>query len=672
MDRLSRRDFIRVSALVGASSVVAACGGSQSTPEPTSAPATQPTKAPGSEPSGSSSRYGEAPIVAEMVANGEIPPVDERLPENPYVAVGLDGVGNYGGGWRLNKKGQADGGARSQVLGRGLLKYNQDLELNCVAAESYEGSEDGTEWTFHLRKGLKWSDGTPMTAEDYRFWYEDLILNREYTVAHPKWLASIIDGKVVPAEFSAPDDYTIKYTFAAPSALFNLSGNIINNIGIVVPSHFLKPFHPDYGDIAEIDALVAGNDSWDDWTHLLGDKNNANLTVERPTHEPWLNENVWSDEIVTLKRNPYFWEVDTDGNQLPYIDKLRYNDFSDKEVAVMRVVSGEVDCQARHHFSFENYTVYKENENVGDYTIQVWRGTRIHCLHFNMTTKNERLRELFQERDFRIAMSLACNRDDMRELLVDGFCRNTQYCPPPDSPYHYEKLANAYLDYDPDQANALLDGLGYTEKDGEGYRLFKDGSGDRIAITCIGQNGEADATTLMLMDYFEAVGIQLIYRGMDRSLSIEMHQSNEVEMTSGQADRNLIPLADPQVWTKHTNIDDRPWCNAWTAWYLDPTNPIAEEPPEGHWIWDIWGYWEQLQQTVDAEGQKELFFKILDIWAEELPSIGLYGDFPILVPVKNGFKGIQEGYGWDCCSTNYENIIDNSTWYWDEPEKHNF
>ena len=114
MDRLSRRDFIRVSALVGASTVVAACGGSQSTPEPTTAPAAEPTKAAESEPTGASARYSESPIFAEMVANGELPPVDERLPENPHVAMGLDGIGNYGGGWRMNKKGQADGYAAAR------------------------------------------------------------------------------------------------------------------------------------------------------------------------------------------------------------------------------------------------------------------------------------------------------------------------------------------------------------------------------------------------------------------------------------------------------------------------------------------------------------------------------------------------------------------------------
>jgi peptide/nickel transport system substrate-binding protein len=290
-------------------------------------------------------------------------------------------------------------------------------------------------------------------------------------------------------------------------------------------------------------------------------------------------------------------------------------------------------------------------------------------MHFNMTTKDPRVRELFQERDFRIATSICLNRDEMRELLYDGFGTNMQYVPwPDDNPLYYPKLANVYLEYDPDRANELLDGLGYTERDGEGYRLWKDGSGERISWTCLGSPD--DAKNLMLIDYFEGIGLQLNFRSVERALSIEMHQSNEVEMTSGEADRNLVPLADPQIWIKHRNINDRPWANAWTAWYLNPDNPIAEEPPADHWIWDIWGYWEELQKTAGEEAQKEIFWRILDIWAEELPSVGLFGDYPLLVVVKNGFKGIHEGYGWDCCTTVYEYVIDNATWYWDEPEKH--
>jgi len=608
-------------------------------------------------------------MLAEKVAAGEFPPVEERLPVNPYIVEGLDGIGNYGGTWRMQKRGQADGYARFQVLSRGLTTVDHTLMLKTYFAESFEANADATEWTFHLRKGVKWSDGEPITAEDFRFWYEDLMLNREYTATHPKWLASIVDGEVVPVEFSAPDDYTIKYKFALPSGLFAYNIAIVLSLGVMAPAHFLKPFHPDYGDTAEIDALVAGNDSWDDWTHLLSDKGDANKTVERPTHEPWVNRDPWTSDVIKLERNPYFWEVDTAGNQLPYIDYLQYREFSGSEVAVLRAVSGETDCQARHIFGFENYTVFKENEARGDYTVQVWRGTRVAVIMFNMTTKDQRLAELFRERDFRIAVSLCANRDEMRELLLDGFGRNTQYCPPPDSPYYYEKLANAYIDYDPDTANELLDGLGYTERDAEGYRLWNDGSGERISFTLLG-GAEQTPDSLMMTDYLRDIGLQMNYRGADRALTQQLTASNEVEVVGGIHDRNLVPLADPQIWVKNTGPAERPMFAAWSTWYIDPNSPIAEKPPEGHWLWDIWAAWEDLQRAVGDEAQKEAWFRIMDIWAEELPSVGFYGDFPILCIVKNGFKGIHEGYGWDCCTTVYEHIIDNATWYWDAPEEH--
>jgi len=157
------------------------------------------------------------------------------------------------------------------------------------------------------------------------------------------------------------------------------------------------------------------------------------------------------------------------------------------------------------------------------------------------------------------------------------------------------------------------------------------------------------------------------FRGVDRALSIELIESNEVEMRTTLMDRNLVPLADPSIWVKNEGPAERPMFCAWSTWYRDASSPIAEKPPDGHWVWDLWA---ALQRAVGDEAQKEAWFRIMDVWAEELPSQGFYGDFPQPCVVHNGFQGIHEGYGWDCCTTVYEHIIDNATWYWDEPEKH--
>jgi peptide/nickel transport system substrate-binding protein len=664
-----------VSTLVAAGAVTAACGGGATeTPaggeegeetEATPETEVEPTETAKEEPSG----FNEAPMLAEMMEAGELPPVVERIPLQPYVVEGIDGIGNYGGTWRMLKRGMADGFARGQVLARGPLRIDRDLNVVACMCESWEVSDDGTEFTFYLRKGMKWSDGEDLTAEDYRFWYEDLQSNREYTPAHPKWLTSVVDGEYVPAEFSAPDDYTVKYKFARPNALFHLQGSIVLYAPIA-PAHFLKQFHADYADEAELANMVEEADL-DSWVELLGEKDNINFTVERPVHFPWVPVNSWGDEIAWLKRNPYYWEVDTAGNQLPYIDWLRYHDFQEHEVAVLRATNGEIDCQSRHTGRISDIPVLMENEERGDYTVMIWRATRVYGCHFNMTTKDEQLRELFQERDFRIAVSLSVDRAEVQEMTAIGYGTPMQYTPPKDSEYHSEKLANAYIEYDPDRANELLDGLGYiSERDDDGYRLFPDGS--RVRFTCLGGSTEIQDREQMLVEYLSAIGLEMNYKGMDRTLRIDMHQSNEVQMTTSEMDRNLIPLADPQIWTKHTNINDRPWANAWTAWYIDPTHPIAEEPPQDHWIWDIWNAWEEIQATPDKEQQKVLWFDIMDIWARELPSVGFFGDFPRPVVVKNGFKGIEGGYPWDCCRTVYEHLLDNATWYWENPEEHTF
>jgi peptide/nickel transport system substrate-binding protein len=431
----------------------------------------------------------------------------------------------------------------------------------------------------------------------------------------------------------------------------------------------MKQFHAGYADAAALEQEIA-TAGVNDWTELFDLKINRDTrsNPELPSNQPWIQLNDWSEELVNFERNPYFWCVDAEGNQLPYIDNLQFRLFQDPDVYALWCVNGEIDCQARH-VRTTDFTLLREAETSGDFKVQLWRWTAVLGIHFNMTAKEPRLRELFQARDFRIAVSLGVDRDEINELVYNGLGTAMQYGPPVDSPLHYPKLSDAYLDYDPDRANQLLDDLGYTERDAEGFRLWKDGSGERIRWTMLGGTQAGDAN-LMVIDDLAALGFEVNYRGVERALSIATHNSNDVECTMGTMDRNLVPLADPQIWVKHTNIDDRPWANAWTAWRMDPTLPIAEEPPAGHWILEIWRLWDEIRAVADEEERTALFQQILDIWSEEMPSPGFLGDVPRLVVVKNGFKGIHEDYPWDCCVTVYEHLLDNSVWYWDDPSQH--
>ncbi len=678
MDTISRREFLRVSTLAAAATMAAACVQAPTPaaePAPTAAPAAQPTAAPAAQPTAApaaqptaapaASKYAESPLLADRVAKGELPPVEERLPENPYVIDGLDGIGKFGGAMRKAFSGQADGGTIIHMNYRGLLDIDKDMALAVQAAEAWELTPDGKVFTFHLRKGLKWSDGAPMTAADFRFYLEDFLANDALTPSKPQGFANSIEGKRVLPTLTTPDDFTLVYTFEQPKPLFIYA--LVLDIP-AMPRHYFEQFHATYQDKATLDKMVkdAGRD---DWTQLFGDKNTFQINIERPVYYPWVCKNPWTDEYVVAERNPYFWEVDTAGNQLPYLDHATFRVFSSIDVAIMWAANGEIDCQTRHIGDLTNFTVYKENEVKGDYTLLTFPRSRCEGAFINLTTKNEKLRKLVNERDFRIAVSHMVNRQEYLDFLFEGFGTPRQYTPPESSPYYYPKLAEAYLEYDPDKSNALIDGLGYTERDAEGYRLYPDGSGERVIINTLAQLPGSTKPTEMLVDYFKAIGIQLAFRGVDRSLSIEAHNANEIDGDfPGVFDYNLVPLAEPRMWVRGWTT--KPWAVAWQAWYDDPTSPIAEEPPEGHWIWKMWELWETIQVTADAEEQKKLFFQILDVWYEELPAPSFVGDTPILAIVKNGFKGIKGGYPYDCCSTIYEYIIDDATWYWDEPEKH--
>ncbi len=314
---VTRREFVRLSAFATAGTILAACGAGEPAAEAPmeEAPAESSDSGASDMPA---SMYNEAPRLAEMVANGKLPPVDERVPVNPLVLEGLDGVGNYGGLWRAGFRGQADHFALNQVIIRGVLSINQELTVNPMIADSWSVSDDATEYTFNLREGMKWSSGEAFTSADFVFWFEEEMKNETLTPVFPGWLTSAVAGENVPVELSAPDDTTVIFKFAGPSALFHLEGGIVLSCP-VRSAAYMKQFHPDHtDDQAALDAAIA-DAGLDNWTELYTDmRSGRHENPDSPMLYPWIVQNSYADEIVNCTRNPYFWAVDTAGNQLPY------------------------------------------------------------------------------------------------------------------------------------------------------------------------------------------------------------------------------------------------------------------------------------------------------------------------------------------------------------------
>jgi peptide/nickel transport system substrate-binding protein len=239
------------------------------------------------------------------------------------------------------------------------------------------------------------------------------------------------------------------------------------------------------------------------------------------------------------------------------------------------------------------------------------------------------------------------------------------------SPQYYEKQATAYIEYDPEKANALLDGAGYAEKNAEGIRLWNDGSGEEISFNIEGTAvpGEpAEDHIQEIVKAFAALGIKAAYKGLERALYEEHWRANEIEAAWWGGDRTVLPLVAPIIWIG--TQPDRPWCAAWSHWRIDGAkNPNAEEPPADHWINKIWALWDQCSAEPDETKRNELFFQILDIWAEELPMIGYLGESPALIIVKDGLKNYKEGLPIDD-TTGDEHLLNTETYFWDDPAAH--
>jgi peptide/nickel transport system substrate-binding protein len=660
---ITRREFMRVSGLATAGLVAAACT-APATPAATQVPAKATTK--------------EAPMLADLVKAGKLPALDQRLPKNPMVMTGYEGIGNYGGTWRRAFQGVSDVNGPTKVLDRCWAWFDKNLNLIPRQLESWSVSPDAKVWTIKMRQGIKWSDGkAEYTTDDIAYWYQYEIQNKKLW---PGTVTQWTNKDKSFVKFEATDKYTATFTYTRPTPLlmYNMTrygnGNVPSQWpSPVTPSHYMKQFHEDLAP--DKDALAADikKSGFADWqTYYMQYKRSWTANPEKPTIGAWVAKNDHTSELFTMERNPYFWAVDSDGKQLPYIDKVTHRLYqaSAPDVLTLRVTSGEIDMQYRL-LSITNLPVYKAGETKGDYKMLLGALASHVALCCNLTTKNKPLNEFFNQRDARIAMSLAVNRDNINQLVYNGLCTPRQYSPTKASPQYYEKLTNAYIKYDPDTANKMLDAAGYTKKDANGIRLYKDGSGPisfTVEYTSSISGADTDAINLMTKD-LQKVGIQATGKFVERSLYTTHYDANDIEAGWFGADRALLPIV-PEAIIFRGISRDRPWCPGWSYYYSEPKNVNAVQPPDGHWILTLWKIWdEEVSPEPDPAKATAAFKKILDIWATELPMIGFLGELPAVTVVKNGFKGFVAGLPNDD-TVGDEHFAQSETYYWDDPSKH--
>ena len=607
-------------------------------PTPTSAPPT-PTTPPEPEVS-----PHQAPKFQEMVKAAELPPLEQRLPKSPRVIEPLDSIGQYGGVMRHPLLGSWSSRFYSFMGDENLLAWTPNWDgLLPNVAESYEANEDSTEFTFHLREGMKWSDGEDFNADDIMFWYNDIMLNEELTPQKPNWLTVVGEFAVV----EAPDDYTIKFSFAAPYGLFlqwiaTPSGSNM----IEYPEHYVKQFHPKY-NTETLDAMVA-EAGFSTWVELFQAKTGAQgagsgwTNPDLPVIYAWvITEPAGGDVTRAVSEpNPYYWKIDTEGNQLPYIQRIEWEFLSDPEVLLLRTLNGEVEFMNYYANSLKNKAVLYDNMEKGDYHFfdQIRDQACTTVIHLNWNTQNEALREVFQTKDFRIALSHAINRQEIIDTVFIGQGIPYQAAPKPTGQFYNETLATQYTEYDVAKANEILDGL-YPEKDANGVRLGPDGKPIKFDLVVDATRMPDWIDVLELVDiYWDEVGIDMTIQGISGELLDERRQANDYDATAGWSDGGLATLLTPGQFLFPLGWGST-FAPAWGEW-LQPGDfgGEPEEPPAD--VKRQKELYDQIKATADLDKQVELMNEIIAIAIDRFWTIGISLDTGQFGVVKNNYYNV--------------------------------
>ena len=594
--------------------------------------------------------FNEAPLLAAMVAAGELPPVQERLPEEPLVVQPLASIGRYGGNL-IGAANYPTYGADDVWSARiqGLLKPSMDLNTVVAnAAKAWQVSADLSSITIHLRRGMKWSDGHPFTADDILFWYEDYLGNDEINPVKPKMWSP--GGELMKVE--KLDDLTVRYRFAAPFPGATVLLGAVPRDGTwttFAPRHYLEQFHIAHNPEANDLAKAAGHDNW---FQLLrshwGLEIQSREDVDLPSIDTWVLEEVDAAGNKYFTRNPYYWKIDTAGNQLPYIDEQTRQLFDSMETIHLQVINGELSYAAFHSV-LNNYPLYKSNEAEGGYRVLLWNSLRgaEQTFYWNQTSKDPVLREIFNDIRFRQATSLAINRAEINDSLFFGRAVPRQATVNPGNELFEPWMADHYAEYDPDRANELLDEMGLEWDANREYRLRPDGKRIAVVFPYRELEGPKQRINELAQEYWKAIGIDVTLKQVSSSLFWEMVNANEVELGGKHLDMNTVNGLYSCTFCRFRPSwgvsNGRPW----QYWYNTDGAQGEEPPPDVKELFELSDRWLTMPPNTDewrALG-KELMKKNVE-GMYQIGTVGM-GPQPVLV------------------ADNLHNIPDEGSWWYD-------
>jgi len=592
--------------------------------------------------------YSESPLLSKMVKNDKLPPVESRLPQTPRV-IDFAGrnleIGKFGGTLKMLMA-RAKDARQMTVYGyaRLLIYKPKTFEFQPDILQSFDVIQ-GKKFIFNLRPGHKWSDGHPFTAEDFRYWWEDVANNPKLSPVGPPKVMKV-DGKL--PQFRILDNLSIQYEWEKPNPDFLAALAGASPLYIYRPAHYMRQFHENFTANSELQKLVT-TAKQRNWAALHNKMDNLyrNDNIDLPVLQPWVCISKSSSNRLRFKRNPFFHRIDPTGQQLPYIDEFIFGIASNKLISA-KTGTGEVDLQARY-LRFDDYTFLKKGEDRSPYSTRLWttaKGSHL-ALFPNLNHKNKVLRSIMQDVRFRRALSMAVNRYEINQVIYYGLAIEGNNTVLPESPLYKPYYRSKWAQLNLKSANQLLDDMGLIKRDSRGIRLLPDGNPLNLIIETAGESTEQTDILELIHDSWLKIGIKIYSKPSQRNVFRNRIFSGETAISiwsgieNGLASANSSPaefapttqqLLQWPKWGQHFETDGK-------AGQI-PNDPFAME------LLKLYRDWRA--EPVFAK-RKDIWEKVLDIHTEQVYSIGLIAGVLQPVVVSNNLKNvpIKGIYNWN-------------------------
>ena len=515
--------------------------------------------------------------------------------------------------------------------GARLVAYDQQFQLSPDLLKAVD-NDGNKSFTLHLRKGHKWSDGTPFTTEDFRYWWEDVAQNKALSKGGPP-REMLVNGKGPKVEIV--DSHTIRYSWESVNPLFLTALAGARPMYIYMPAHFLKQYHEKYADPAKIAALIESEkvQNWSSLHKRFGRQyrpENPNM----PTLQAWRNTTALPSERIVFKRNPHYHRVDSNGTQLPYLDEVVLN-LASSSIIAAKAGTGDSDLQARY-LRFDNYAFLKKGAESGGYNVYLWpsgRGSEMTLLP-NLNAKDDVFRKAFQDVRVRRALSMGFDRAEINEAIFIGLGREAANSVLPSSPLYEDAYAEAWAQYDVDTANALLDEAGFDKRNNDGVRLMSDGRPFEIIVETAGEQSQETDILQLITDHWKDIGVKLFVKPSQRDILRGRVSNGETVMSTWQGlNRGLAtPEMNPEELAPVSPVQAQwpVWGNHWE------TKGAAGEAPTLPEVAKLSELYKEWRSASDYEEQKRIWKEMLSIFTDQVYTIGVVsgGLQPIVVSKK--------------------------------------